>query len=253
MIGGVDLAQLASSTPGMVGADLRNLVNEAALGAARRSVDGVGRADFAEALEKILLGTARRILLSPDDRRLIAYHESGQALLGMLEPGADPVRKVSIIPRGNALGVTFQSRTRTTTGTAPRSAAGSPARSAAAPRSTWCSATSPPVPSPTSSRPPPWPGRWSVAGACPSASDWCRCSPAPARREWSSGFRRRCLRAHTGARRRRGPPHHRAHALEVLGEHREQLDGLAETLLVHEPLDEADACRAAGLPARQTA
>jgi cell division protease FtsH len=105
----VDLGQVASSTPGMVGADLRNLVNEAALTAARRDHDRVTAADFSDALEKIVLGTERRITLSPEERERTAYHESGHALLGMLVPGADPVRKVSIIPRGQALGVTFQS------------------------------------------------------------------------------------------------------------------------------------------------
>jgi cell division protease FtsH len=105
----VDLEQLASSTPGMVGADLRNLVNEAALLAARRGHDRVARADFGDALEKLMLGAERRILLSPEERERTAFHESGHALLGMLEPGADPVRKISIIPRGRALGVTFQS------------------------------------------------------------------------------------------------------------------------------------------------
>jgi cell division protease FtsH len=105
----VDLAQIASSTPGMVGADLRNLVNEAALTAARRDRTEVHGADFSDALEKIVLGTERRITLSPEERERTAYHESGHAVLGMIEPGADPVRKVSIIPRGQALGVTFQS------------------------------------------------------------------------------------------------------------------------------------------------
>src|SRR5436853_894211 len=105
----VDLGQVASSTPGMVGADLRNLVNEAALTAARRDHERVTSADFSDALEKIVLGTERRITLSPDERERTAYHESGHAVLGMLEPGADPVRKVSIVPRGRALGVTFQS------------------------------------------------------------------------------------------------------------------------------------------------
>ena len=105
----VDLDQVAGSTPGMVGADLRNLVNEAALTAARRDHDRVTAADFSDALEKIVLGTERRITLSPEERERTAYHESGHALLGMLEPGADPVRKVSIIPRGQALGATFQS------------------------------------------------------------------------------------------------------------------------------------------------
>jgi len=105
----VDLGQVAASTPGMVGADLRNLANEAALTAARREHEKVAAADFSDALEKIVLGTERRITLSPEERERTAYHESGHALLGMLEPGADPVRKVSIIPRGQALGVTFQS------------------------------------------------------------------------------------------------------------------------------------------------
>src|SRR5205085_11445393 len=105
----VDLDALASSTAGMVGADLKNLVNEAALLAARRGHDRVAQNDFTDALEKVLLGAARRITLSPEERERTAYHESGHALLGMLEPGADPVRKVSIIPRGQALGVTFQS------------------------------------------------------------------------------------------------------------------------------------------------
>ncbi len=104
-----DLEDVASSTPGMVGADLRNLVNEAALSAARRDHAAVTAADLIGALERILLGAARRIVLSEEDRRRTAYHESGHALLGMLEPGADPVRKVSIIPRGRSLGVTFQS------------------------------------------------------------------------------------------------------------------------------------------------
>src|SRR3954451_1998958 len=105
----VDLGQVAASTPGMVGADLRNLVNEAALTAARRDHEKVTAADFADALEKIVLGAERRITLSPQERERTAYHESGHAVLGMLEPGADPVWKVSIIPRGQSLGVTFQS------------------------------------------------------------------------------------------------------------------------------------------------
>ena len=103
----VDLAQIAQTTPGMVGADLANLVNEAALLAARRGHDKVQRADFTDALEKIVLGAERKILLNDADRRRIAYHEGGHAIVGMLTPGADPVRKVSIIPRGQALGVTL--------------------------------------------------------------------------------------------------------------------------------------------------
>jgi cell division protease FtsH len=103
----VDLARLAAATPGMVGADLANLVNEAALTAARREHDVVEQADFTDALERIVLGAERQVMISDQDRRRTAYHEGGHAIVGMLTPGADPVRKVSIIPRGMALGVTF--------------------------------------------------------------------------------------------------------------------------------------------------
>jgi len=103
----VDLDRLAATTPGMVGADLANLANEAALQAARRSHEKVQMSDFTDALEKIVLGAPRGMVLSDEDRRRVAYHEGGHALVGMLTPGADPVRKVSIIPRGQALGVTL--------------------------------------------------------------------------------------------------------------------------------------------------
>jgi cell division protease FtsH len=105
----VDLEDLAARTPGMVGADLANLVNEAALAAARAHEEEVNSAHFAIALDKILLGTERKLMLSEDDRRRTAYHEAGHALAGMLIAGADPVRRVSIIPRGAALGVTLSS------------------------------------------------------------------------------------------------------------------------------------------------
>ena len=103
----VDLDRLAASTPGMVGADLANLVNEAALIAARRDEEAVASADLGEALDRLVLGSERRVLISPAERRRTAYHEAGHALAGMLTPGADPVRKVSIIPRGKTLGVTL--------------------------------------------------------------------------------------------------------------------------------------------------
>src|SRR5262249_3690744 len=103
----IDLARIAATTPGMVGADLANLVNEAALLAARRGHDQVQEADFTDALERIVLGAERQVMLSDEDRRRTAYHEGGHAIVGMLTPGADPVPKVSIIPRGLALGVTF--------------------------------------------------------------------------------------------------------------------------------------------------
>jgi cell division protease FtsH len=103
----VDLRRIAATTPGMVGADLANLVNEAALLAARRGHDRVSESDFTDALERIVLGAERQVMMTPEDRRLTAYHEGGHAIVGMLTEGADPVRKVSIIPRGLALGVTF--------------------------------------------------------------------------------------------------------------------------------------------------
>jgi cell division protease FtsH len=103
----VDLDAIAAATPGMVGADLANLVNEAALLAARRNHELVEQSDFTDALEKVVLGAERKVVLSDADRERIAYHEAGHAVVGMLTPGADPVRKVSIIPRGMALGVTL--------------------------------------------------------------------------------------------------------------------------------------------------
>ncbi len=105
---GTDLMEVASATPGLSGADLRNLVNEAALLAARREQDEVTIKDFLDALEKIILGPERALLLSPEDRERIAYHESGHAVLGLVVPGADPVHRVTIVPRGRALGVTYQ-------------------------------------------------------------------------------------------------------------------------------------------------
>lgn len=102
-----DLAAVAKSTPGMTGAELANLINEAALLAARTDADTVTQANLFDALEKVQLGAARNVIMPPEERRRTAYHEAGHALLGMLQPGADPVRKVSIIPRGRALGVTL--------------------------------------------------------------------------------------------------------------------------------------------------
>jgi cell division protease FtsH len=100
--------ELASATPGFSGADLKNMVNEAALLAARREQDEVRIKDFFDALEKIMLGPERPILLSEEDRERIAYHESGHAVLGLVVAGADPVHRVTIVPRGQALGVTYQ-------------------------------------------------------------------------------------------------------------------------------------------------
>jgi cell division protease FtsH len=104
----VRLGEVASATPGLTGADLRNLVNEAALLAARREQSEVHLKDFLDALEKIVLGPERPLLLTYQDRERIAYHEGGHAILGLLVPGADPVHRVTIVPRGQALGVTYQ-------------------------------------------------------------------------------------------------------------------------------------------------
>jgi cell division protease FtsH len=104
----VDLGELAAATPGLSGADLRNLVNEAALLAARRDQNAVRQVDFLDALEKIVLGPERPLLMSAQDRERVAYHEGGHAILGLVVPGADPVHRVTIVPRGQALGVTYQ-------------------------------------------------------------------------------------------------------------------------------------------------
>ncbi|MEU4798424.1 ATP-dependent zinc metalloprotease FtsH [Streptomyces sp. NPDC023327] len=103
----VDLAQVARTTPGMTGAELANLANEAALLAVKRKQKTVTQSDLSEAMEKVQLGAERPLVMPEDERRRTAYHESGHALLGMLQPGADPVRKITIVPRGRALGVTL--------------------------------------------------------------------------------------------------------------------------------------------------
>ena len=102
----VDMLQLARSTTGMVGADLANLVNEAALLAARRNLERVNMACFNDALDRIQIGAERPLVLSEEDLRVVAIHESGHALIGLLTPHSDPVTKVTIVPRGQALGVT---------------------------------------------------------------------------------------------------------------------------------------------------
>jgi cell division protease FtsH len=104
----VQLDIIAAGTPGFVGADLENLVNEAALLAARQDKEAVGMSDFESAKDKVLMGTERRSMVMSDaERRISAWHESGHTLIGMLVAGNDPVHKVSIIPRGAALGVTM--------------------------------------------------------------------------------------------------------------------------------------------------
>jgi cell division protease FtsH len=104
----VDLLAVARATPGMVGADLANLVNEAALLAARRNLERVTQQCFEESLDKIIIGAERPLVLNEQDLRVVAYHEGGHALVALLTPDADPVTKVTIVPRGQALGVTQQ-------------------------------------------------------------------------------------------------------------------------------------------------
>ncbi len=103
----VDLKTLAKGTPGLAGADLANLVNEAALLAAKRNADRVVMADLEEAKDKVMMGTERKsMLINEEEKRTTAYHEAGHVLVSKMVPGADPVHKVTIIPRGRALGLT---------------------------------------------------------------------------------------------------------------------------------------------------
>ena len=105
----VNLETIAKGTPGLVGADLENIVNEAALLAARKEKSSVNMDDFEEAKDKVMMGVERKsMLLSDDEKELTAYHESGHALVAKLLPDADPIHKVTIIPRGRALGLTSQ-------------------------------------------------------------------------------------------------------------------------------------------------
>ena len=107
--GNVELEKIARGTPGFSGADLENLVNEAALWAARQDKKEVGSNDFEMAKDKVLMGAERKsMILSEEEKRVTAYHEAGHALMAKLIPGADPVHKVTIIPRGRALGITLQ-------------------------------------------------------------------------------------------------------------------------------------------------
>ena len=104
----VDLEIIAKSTPGLVGADLENIVNEAALLAARKDKDKIEMQDFEEAMDKVMMGLERKSLsVAPEEKRISAYHEAGHALVGKLMPDSDPIHKISIIPRGMSLGVTF--------------------------------------------------------------------------------------------------------------------------------------------------
>jgi cell division protease FtsH len=247
----VDLEKVAASTPGMVGADLRNLVNEAALTAARRNHDRVQANDFSDALEKILLGTERRITLSPEERERTAYHESGHAVLGMIEPGADPVRKVSIIPRGQALGVTFQSPAADRYGYGVQylrgriiGALGGRAAEQIIYGDVTTGAESDLEQVTSIARQ--MVGRWGMSEAVGLVSVLPRPgneSPFPTA---DSNAPAESTRELVDAEVRRIVDECYAHAVERLTDNRERLDSLAKALLEHETLDERDAYAAAG-------
>jgi len=255
LAGDVHLEAVAAQAPGMVGADLRNLVNEAALLSARRGHERVRSADVTDALEKMVLGTARRIVLSPADRGRSAYHESGHALLGMLQPGADPVRKVSIVPRGRALGVTFQSadadryayeepylRGRIIGALGGRAAEqlvyGHVTTGAESDLEQVTAIARQMV------------GRWGMSDAVGPIT--ILPAAAGARLPTADGPSPDTLQLVDAEVRRIVDECYTA-ALDLLRGNRERLDSLAHTLLEHETLDEADAYRAAGFPAPASA
>jgi cell division protease FtsH len=224
----VELGAVAAATPGMVGADLANLVNEAALLAARRNHEKVSPEDLSDAMERIVLGAERKVMLSEDDRRRTAYHEAGHAIVGMLTPGADPVRKVSIIPRGQALGVTFQSpeseelvfRDMTTGAESDIQHLTQIARHMVG-RWGMSSAIGPVAVLPVDGMGPLLPGAAETSDATQRLVD--------------EEVRRIVESAH-------------AEVAELLRNHRSNLDSLVAALLENETLDEPDAYAAAGLP-----
>ncbi|MGZ6827352.1 MAG: ATP-dependent metallopeptidase FtsH/Yme1/Tma family protein, partial [Mycobacteriales bacterium] len=250
----VDLGAIAATTVGMVGADLRNLVNEAALLAAKERHARTTAADFGAALDKVVLGTARHIVLSPLERRRTAYHEAGHALIGMLTPGADPVRKVSIIPRGQALGVTMQAppvdrygytesylRGRIVGALAGRAAEqlvlGDVSTGAESDLEQATAVARQMV------------GRWGMSPAIGPVS----VLPGPGREQTilSPDAPSPQTAALVDAEVRRILDGCATEALETLVRHRDRLDPLAARLLERETLDEAEAYLAAGLPGHE--
>jgi cell division protease FtsH len=249
-LGDVDLGGIASTTPGMVGADLANLVNEAALLAARRGHEKVEEADFTDALEKIVLGAERKVLMSRQDKRRTAYHEGGHAIVGMLTPGADPVRKVSIIPRGLALGVTFSApdadrfnyseeellaRIKVALGgrSAEEIVFGDLTTGAESDFQQLTQIARHMV------------GRWGMSDAIGAVAVIPQDGQGPLL-PGAAGVSEETQRMiDEEVRRLVGTAHEEV--LTLLREHRDQLDALAEALLEHETLDQEDAYRAAGL------
>jgi cell division protease FtsH len=247
----VDLGGIASTTPGMVGADLANLVNEAALTAARRGHQRVEESDFTDSLERIVLGAERKVMMTHEDKRRTAYHEGGHAIVGMLTPGADPVRKISIIPRGVALGVTFSApdadrfnyseeelRARIKVALGGRAAEevvfGDLTTGAESDIQQLTQIARQMV------------GRWGMSeavgivsvlpsdGQGPLLPGVAEVSPET-QQLVDDEVRRIVAQAHEDV-------------VALIRDHREQLDGLADALLEHETLDQSDAYAAAGIP-----
>jgi cell division protease FtsH len=250
----VDLDALAATTPGMVGADLANLANEAALLAARRGHEKVEMGDFTDSLEKLMLGSPRGILLSPADRERTAYHESGHALVGMLTPGADPVRKVSIIPRGMALGVTLstpdsdrvsysqeelQAKIRVALGgrVAEEIVYGAVTTGAESDIQQLTQIARQMV------------GRWGMSEAIGPVAVLPADGTGPFLPGVSETSESTQRLVDEETRRLVEDAHHEV--TRLLGEHRAQLESLAQALLAHETLDAPDAYAAGGVPAHE--
>ncbi|MGO9954485.1 MAG: ATP-dependent zinc metalloprotease FtsH [Solirubrobacteraceae bacterium] len=245
-----DLKAIAASTPGMVGADLKNLLNEAALSAARRGQASVSRADFTGALERITIGAARRIVISEEERRRTAYHESGHALLGMLQPGSDPVRKISIIPRGHALGVTFQSPESDRYGYGESYLHGriiGMLGGRAAEELIYGETTTGPESDleQATSLARQMVGRWGMSEELGAVS----ALPRSGEESYASAASQRTLEL-IDEEVRRILSECAEQAQRTLAEHREQLDHLAQALLERETLDQADAYAVAGVTRR---
>jgi len=242
-----DLDGIAAATPGMTGADLANLVNEAAFAAAKAGRSTVDQATFFWALEKVQLGAARDVVIPEDERRRTAYHEAGHALLGMVQPGADPVRKVSIIPRGRALGATLATPERDRYGFDERylrgkiiGALGGRAAedlvfgeftTGAEQDLETCTRIARSMV-----------GKWGMSERIGPIS----VLPPEEGDPRAYGVSEELLAA-VDAEVRRLVDECYAEALRLLEEHRDRLEAIAEALLEHETLDEADAYAAAGI------
>ncbi len=244
---GVDLGGIASATPGMAGASLRNLVNEAAILAARRHRERVTREDFADAMEKLVLGAERNITVSPLERERTAYHEAGHALLGMIEPGADPVRKVSIVPRGASLGVTFQSAAEDRYGYDEDYLRGRIAGALAGRAAEWlvygrATTGAEGDLEQVSQIARQMVGRWGMSDAIGPMSVLPAAGEGPLAQSAVAESTRQLVDTEA----RRVVEECYLHAVDTLTKHRDQLEALAQALLERETLDEVDAYAAAG-------